>query len=103
MIDRASTPTELFGFASDPTEFDEILITYSQGDEIILEKHKSDLTFNGNVASFMFTQAETKLFAADKLVATQIRVAWNNGESFPSQIVYRRVRDVLDDKTLPEV
>ena len=43
---RATTPKHSFTFDVNPEEtFSEILITYAQNGKIVLEKHKSDLTF----------------------------------------------------------
>ena len=100
---RASTPTQTFRFGFDPLDWDIILITYKQGDSIILEKDQDDLTIEGSVASFVLTQAEANLFDASLPVAIQVRVATNSGASFPSRVWYVDVADVLNDTVLPEV
>lgn len=98
---RASTPTHRFRFGSDPSQYDVILVTYSQNGQIVLEKEQSDLTFDGNVASVTLTQAETNLFS-EGVVTIQIRIAMANGYSFPSQKVVVPVEDVLNDTVLPD-
>ena len=100
---RSSTPTHVFQFGFDPTEWDVILITYSQENQVVLEKNKSDLTFEENTAFLTLTQAETKEFDPDLIVKIQVRVAKSNGTSFPSRITYVPVEDVLNDTILPEV
>lgn len=98
---RASSPVHSFKFGFDPTEWDVILITYSQEDTIILEKDQDDLTFDGDTAFVMLTQAETKLFDPKLIVKIQVRIAKSNGESYPSRITYVPVEDVLNDTVLP--
>lgn len=41
---RATTPKHTFIFETDPDAFSRILITYAQGNDIIMEKEKDDLT-----------------------------------------------------------
>ena len=97
---RATTPTHIFTFPDNPNTYDAILITYKQN-EIVLEKEKPDLTIDGNTASVMLTQEETKLFTPDALVKVQVRVAYNGGEAFASPVTVLRVEDVLNDEVLP--
>lgn len=99
---RASTPTQTFRFGFDPLDWDVILVTYKQGDTIVLEKDQDDLTIDGNTASFVLTQAEANLLDPSLPVAIQVRVATNNGASFPSRVWYVDVDDVLNDTVLPE-
>ena len=40
---RLTTPTHTFLFDSDPTEYAKILVTYAQGNRIVMEKEKGDL------------------------------------------------------------
>lgn len=100
---RASSPTHTFKFGFDPSEWDVILITYAQEKNIILEKGKSDLVFDGNLAYLTLTQEEANLFSPKYIVKIQVRVAKNNGTSFPSRITYVPIEDVLNDTVLPEV
>ena len=37
---RLTTPTHTFLFDSDPTEYAKILVTYAQGNRIVMEKEK---------------------------------------------------------------
>lgn len=97
---RATTPTHVFTFPDDPTQWDAILITYKQ-DFIVLEKTKEDLVFDGNTASYTLTQEEANMFRANELIRIQVRVALNDGTAFASQIVIVHVDDVLNDEVLP--
>lgn len=109
---RATTPKHIFTFDVNPEEtFSEILITYAQNEKIILEKHKSDLTFEicdcfgGKpvyTAFVKLTQEETKLFAANPkgVVNIQVRAITEDGDAIASDIEQISVQNVLNDEVL---
>ena len=102
---RATTPTHQFVFADDPDEFSRILITYSQGGEIVLEKEKTDLTIEqtggGRFRAFYtLTQEESSLFFAGTDVLVQVRALTSDGIAVASEIKRLRVDDVLNDEVL---
>ena len=91
--------------------FSEILITYAQNGKIILEKHKSDLTFETcdcfgwkpvYTAFVKLTQEETKLFAANPkgIVNIQVRALTEDGDAIASDIEQISVQNVLNDEVL---
>ena len=109
---RATTPRHIFVFDSDPSDYARILITYVQGDSIVMEKHKEDLSFEPTAnpctgdeewaAYYRLTQEETKRFQANpgKPVKVQIRVLTTSGESLASDKKTITVQDVLNDEVL---
>ena len=105
---RATTPKHSFRFKDyNPEEFKTILITYSQGDSIILEKEKTDLSFETSedgkyVAWFRMTQDEANMFKARgvKQVSVQIRALTIEDHALASDICKFNVEDVLDDRIL---
>lgn len=109
---RATTPTHRFLFDMDPDEsFEEILITYAQNNQIILEKHKKDLSFDRcdpicgkpvYIASLKLTQEETNLFTAKPKgnVNVQIRAITSDGDAVASDILQIPVKNVLNDEVL---
>ena len=107
---RATTPTHNFMFEVNPdTTFRSILITYVQGNEIVLEKTKEDLTFSettnckGDVvyqASLHLSQEETNSFSAQSPVTVQIRALTYDDEAIASEKMNVAVRDVLNDEVL---
>ena len=112
---RATTPKHIFLFEpyTDPADFAKILITYTQGDKIVLEKTKDDLTMEtiidegtnellGYKAWFRMTQEETKLFQANsgKNVKVQVRALTVEGEALASDKRIVTVQDVLNDEVL---
>ena len=105
---RATTPKQTFAFHDvNPDEFKSILITYSQGDTIVLEKEKSDLTFetvgeDEYIAWFRMTQEESSRFRVKngKKVSVQVRVLTNENHALASEEHQVFVSDVLDDRIL---
>jgi hypothetical protein len=98
---RATTPTHSFELPFDYEQFvSKILITYKQGDKIVLEKTENDIVFDGNVVSYELTQEETLLFDRDIIVDIQVRVLTKGEQSLASQVWHKPIEDVLNDKVL---
>ena len=107
---RATTPKHIFYFNVDPDEtFIEMLITYSQSGKIILEKHKSDLTFDQKPgqyhkygAWFRLTQEEANLFRDSQYddCDVQVRVKTTSGEVIAGPVEKVTVKMVLNDEVL---
>lgn len=97
---RLTTPEHSFMFPESPSVFKEILVTYSQGDAIILEKHKQDMQFDGNRGYYKLSQDETALFSPNGKIRMQVRALTNAGEALASTIVTMNVTDVLNDEVL---
>lgn len=109
---RATTPKHSFIFETDPSEFTRILVTYTQGDKIILEKEKDDLQIETVenpctqetewAAWYKMTQDETKLFDANsgKPVRVQVRVLTPGGDALASDKKTISIVDVLNDEVL---
>lgn len=97
---RASTPTHRFELMTDLSALKDIMITYKQGDKIVLEKARQDVTMEGKTAVVKLTQEETNLFAADTDVKLQVRILTLGGESYPSNVVTVPVEDVLNDEVM---
>lgn len=101
---RATTPKHLFLFEEDPAEFVEILITYSQGNRIVMEKGKEDLTIEagddgGYVAWYRMSQEESRRFAEGRALV-QVRVLTDSGEVLASEKEAISVHNVLNDKVM---
>ena len=110
---RATTPIHVFVFDEDPSQYDEILISYAQGNIIVLEKTKEDLIIepiDGDFschhgayrAWYRLTQEETRKFrgGVGKPVYVQVRVLTEDGEALASEKKLIQLQDVLDDKEL---
>lgn len=106
---RASTPRHVFYFDFDAKKtLKNILITYAQDGEIILEKKKDDLEFDTEDtadgvlyrAFYQLTQEETKLFDKRPFATVQVRMLDNVGHVITSPMVRMRVEKVLNDEVL---
>lgn len=96
---RATTPTHEYILPFNVENIDKLLITYKQGEKIVLEKTEADCAMEGVVASFSLTQEEMNLFEAE-IVEIQVRILTTAGESIASNIITKTVFDVLNDKVL---
>lgn len=110
---RATTPIHVFLFDEDPSIYTRIKITYSQGNIVVLEKEKEDLTIEQVEGDFSchrgayrvwyrMTQEETKRFrgGAGKPIYVQVRVLTEDGEALASEKKMIQLQDVLNDEVL---
>ena len=97
---RATTPIHKFTFPVSPETFEKILITYSQGRNIIFEKTREDLTISDNSVSFHMTQEEANKFKVNEPVRVQVRALTYAGDAVASKIVQVSVGEVLNDVIL---
>lgn len=109
---RATTPVHSFTFPFDPEQLTKILLTYSQNDEVILNKTKEDFTFEGNVGTVTLSQEETNLFddtpscgeyisnASVPMVDVQIRALTTSEQAIATDIWRIPLRKILNDEVL---
>ena len=112
---RASTPTHTFCFGIvNPENFKEILISYSQNNQIILEKKKQDLVITSEdiekegqtethyLGTLKLTQEETKLFSItrENIVTIQVRALDYFGNAPVSKLMKVPLLDVQNDEVL---
>lgn len=102
---RATTPIHTFSLPISTADCKDILITYKQGKNIVLEKYMDDrvlpsgMTINNKTITIVLTQEESKLFKA--VAATvQVRILTDAGTVCASDIFNFKVKDVLDDDEL---
>lgn len=98
---RASTPIHKISIPWDASEVSDLWLTYSQSDEIVLEKkHKNgDFTVEGNIWSVTLTQEETNLFKSDTASA-QVRILLTDGTAVPTKVFQLPVFPVLNDEVM---
>lgn len=96
---RATTPTHTFNLPIDTSTIKSLLVTYKQGDSIVLEKTKDDCTLTGSTVKLILSQEETKLFSVER-VKIQLRVLTNDNVSMASKVKCKLVEDVLNDVIL---
>lgn len=96
---RATTPTHTFTFPADVPvdEVDDVLITYTQNRQNILEKTKKDVEIdavNNMIVVPKLTEAETSLFAPGKALI-QLKAKVGN-TIMASQMMWLTVKPVND-------
>lgn len=94
---RATTPTHTFNIHTNDVK--ELLITYKQGMDIVMEKTLKDVEVNNGIITYRLTQEETKRFRPGT-VDIQVRVLTNDGVALASQIMTIRSKGVLNDEVL---
>lgn len=97
---RLTTPEHSFVFPESPDVFKEILVTYAQGNVIILEKHKEDMQFDGNRGYYTLSQEETALFSTSGKIRMQLRALTYAGDALATDIYTLNVSDVLNGDVL---
>lgn len=97
---RATTPLHKFTFPVSPETFEKILITYSQGRKIVMEKTRDDLSISDNSVSFQMTQEEANKFKVNEPVSVQVRALTYAGNAVASKVIQISVGEVLNDVIL---
>lgn len=96
---RATTPTHTFNLPIDTSNISKLLITYKQGNKIVLEKKETQCTLTGSKVELTLTQEETKMFAPER-VKIQLRVLTKDNVAMSSKPKCKFVEDVLNDVIL---
>lgn len=99
-IQQGSTPTHEFELPFPTNLVENIIITYEQNDTVIVEKKGDEVIRDEYSVKASLTQEETLKFEKDKIVKIQLKVKTNEGEVIPSEIIYRRVSEVLNKEIL---
>ena len=79
MIPRGTTPNQIFNVDIDLTDAEVLYLTYKQGNVIVLEKEKDDLTITKDKVTFRMTQKESLVFETNNPVKIQIRARFPDG------------------------
>jgi hypothetical protein len=99
-IQQGSTPTHEFELPFPTDLVANIVVTYEQDDTIVIEKKGSEVEYDGYFARVSLTQAETLKLQYGKMVKIQLKVKTKEDEVIPSEIIYRRVSEVLNKEIL---
>ena len=99
---RATTPTHRFELPFSYSKYvSKVLISYGQGDEIVLEKTESDVVVKDDrLMCVTLTQEETNKFSDTLPVKMQVRVLTLGGNVVASRQILRIVGEVLNDEVL---
>ena len=97
---RTSTVTHEFKAEFNWSEFvDKVIVTYKQGDTIVLEKTEEDVTTEDDILTVILSANETKMFQKG-YVEIEIKALTKGGQNINSDKILRSVEDVLNDKVL---
>lgn len=96
MMYRGTTPTLTFYLPLDPTTLTTCYITFTQDNEVVLEKTLNDCQMGTDNLSFKLSQKETLAFQSDSTVCIQVRCKINQ-MALASQIMYTNVCDILKE------
>lgn len=99
---RATTPTFTFTLPSDTSAYEDIQVTFIQGETSLVKEYAdgvlpSGMVFDGCDVNIRFTQAETLMFNAGKGIKAQIRVKDENGNVMASDIYSVSVKSSLNE------
>ena len=98
---RATTPTHTFVLPLSVDDVKTLLLTYSQNDNVVMEKEKDDLTAtDDNTIQYVLTQEETLKFDASKSVQIQLRVLTHGGSALASRVFSVPCGNVLNPEVL---
>lgn len=97
---RATTYAHMITVKGFPMELmNSILVTYSQGGRIVLEKTRDEVDIIENTICVSITQREAIRFREGS-VQIQLRFTSTSGDAFASPIYTDTVRAVLNDEVL---
>ena len=87
MIPKGCTCKNTFLIPFTENQIKDIIITYMQQDQIILEKVKKDCTFNDCKVTVDLTQEESMKFDETKIIRMQIKIKTNDDHVVKSNIM----------------
>lgn len=97
---KGTTPTHTFVLPITADTIKNIEITYSQNNEIVLQKDIYDCTIEGNVVSVTLSQLETFAFADNVNVEIQVRALDHTDHVLASTISSVSLERCLSDEVL---
>lgn len=98
---RTTDDKHTLRFKFDLEDVDAMRVTYTQGDEIILEKELDDIETEGNVAVVSLSPEETALFS-DGIAEVQAKMEIK-GKVVATKVYKVAVRRILNPADLTEV
>lgn len=85
-----STPTHTFTLPFDTSLINDLVITYKQNDEIVLQKQMSDCIISENKLTTNLTQDETLKFE-EGIYSVQVKIKTKGDKVTQSVVTYSRV------------
>ena len=94
---RGTTPILEFDIPFETDLLQEAFITFSQDDNIVIDKKLSDCTIDGKKIILKLSQEETLRLSCDSVCQIQIRTRTLDETSSASDIIKDRVYPILKD------
>lgn len=94
-IIRGTTPTNIFNVNVDLTEAEDIIISYAQKGNVVINKMIDDIDVTEESLSTTLTQTETLKLDAAYDVDIQIRALFDDGTAIASDIITVDVGKIL--------
>lgn len=103
MITRGATKSQSFNLPFDVNVMEDFVITYKQGDDIVIEKTQEDVTiasFDSTLLYYSLNESETMRFKPDQDVKVQLKGRLQNNDIIDSEIFTIAIVDNVSDKYL---
>lgn len=100
---KGSTPTLKFNFPFETKYIKDVTITimdYKSPTMYTIYKHLTDCNIHDKAVSVKLTKEETLNFEENNKVKIQIVVDTIDGGSYPSDIFYRQVKELLEKEVI---
>ena len=92
---NGTTPRHVFKLPFEAEYVEEIRITYSQNNKVLLAKKKKDCEFDGKKVKCYLSQQETFVFSSEYPVIIQMRIKFTDG-----QVIASKEIEVPGERTL---
>ena len=93
---RATTPTHIFNLPFETSTIKELMISYAQRRNVVIEKFKDDCVFDGKMIALTLTQRDTLKFSDRRPVEIQLRVVTTSDTALAGDITEIEIGRVLD-------
>ena len=97
---KGTTPIHVFNIPLKASEIQNVEITYSQSDEVILQKGVADCIIEDDRITVKLTQEDTLKFNHKKKVQFQIRVLTVEGVAMSSRVMFMEAEQCLSNEEL---
>lgn len=97
---RGTTPKLTFTLPFETYFIEDLVITFEQGGEAVLEKRMGECFLIDNSISVTLTQEETLLFSHEKAVKIQVKIKDTSRGVIASNIITKSCGEILNEEVL---
>lgn len=97
---KGTTPTILYTLPIELNDVKNFSVTFSQGGEPIITKMKSDCEITDGKIIVRLSQEDTLKLQANKIVETQIKFLFSDGNVVPTKIKQLYAKRILDEQVI---